>query len=46
MKKNYVSVEADVILLASKDIITTSITVYDPENILNDNDNNKDVWEW
>ena len=44
MKKNYVSVEADVILLASKDIITTSITVYDPENILNDN--NKDVWEW
>lgn len=43
MKKNYVSVEVDVILLAPKDIITASVT-YDPNGILNDK--NKDVWDW
>lgn len=44
MKKNYVSAAAEVILLASKDIITASVTVFDPNGILNSSD--KDVWEW
>ena len=45
MKKNYVSVEVEVIFLAPKDIITASVdrVVYDPDGILNDK---KDVWEW
>lgn len=45
MKKNYVGVAGEVILLASKDIITASVdrVVYDPNGILNDK---ADAWEW
>ena len=45
MKKTYVNAEWEIIFLANTDIITTSgELVYDPEGILDLENNNK--WDW
>ena len=46
MKKQYIAVEADVISLMAKDVITTSggPQGYDPDGLLG-NENN-DFWDW